>query len=545
MAYQSEIEKLEARFREKPEQWFAALADAYRKSGDVEMALEVLHAWIEKRPNYSSGNIVLGRCLLEQGKLDEATQAFERVLSLDMENIIALKSMAEITERKGDADGAKAWLQKLLEADPMNDEARHAIERIDRGELLPPPEPKEAPAEAAATPEPAPAVEPPQPPALAEPAAPEPVAAEEPAVSGPAVADIPPEDIAAIAEKDTVPFEASAPPSGFEGAPAADAPGDATVPDLEPMEFEGATDEEPAPVAGLDSSGLEETMIEMPSGQLEETVDEMPETPMPAELLPTDAGAEETLIDTPAPDLPLVQPPADVAPAAPLTPVSSTAADDVQFVEPTVEVEEIPAEPEPAAVADEGTPELPIILPEEVEPDLDEPVLDEPTIREPEPVVTETMAELYVSQGLYAEAVDIYEQLLARNPDDTRFEQRLAELREQAAGEARETQPSRRDGYAAEQTGGVSVRQLLADLAAGPVTTAVPAAAAVEEPPVQAEPQGEGSGFSFDQYFGSDGEQEAPAPEAAPEAPQSGPEDGGGNAGQSGDFQDWLKGLKS
>ena len=40
MAYQAEIEKLEARFREKPEQWFAALADAYRKAGDLDMALE-------------------------------------------------------------------------------------------------------------------------------------------------------------------------------------------------------------------------------------------------------------------------------------------------------------------------------------------------------------------------------------------------------------------------------------------------------------------------------------------------------------------------
>jgi tetratricopeptide (TPR) repeat protein len=531
MAYQSEIEKLEARFREKPEQWFAALADAYRKSGDVEMALEVLHAWIEKRPNYSSGNIVLGRCLLEQGKLDEATQAFDRVLGLDMENIIALKSMAEITERKGDGEGAKGWLQKLLEADPMNDEAKHAIERIDRGELLPPPAPKEAPAEA-------------EPPAPAEPVAPEPVVVEEPPVSEPAVAEATPEDIAAIAEKDTVPFEASAPPADFGAAPAAEPAGDAAVQDLEPMEFEGATDEEPAPVAGLDSSGLEETMIEMPAGQLEKTVDEMPETPMPAELLPTGSDAEATLVDAPAPDLPLMQPPADVAPTAPAEPAPSSSADDVQFVEPSVEEPEAPVEPEPVA-AEAERPELPIILPEEVEPELDEPVLDEPTIREPEPVVTETMAELYVSQGLYGEAVDIYEQLLARNPGDARFEKRLAELREKAAGESREAQPSRHDRYAAEKTGGVSLRQLFADLATGPVAGAAPAAAAVEEPPAQAEPQAEGGGFSFDQYFGAEGEQAAPEPDAAPEAPPPGSEGGGGDAGQSGDFQDWLKGLKS
>jgi thioredoxin-like negative regulator of GroEL len=61
MAYQSEIEKLEQRFGEKPEQWFAALADAYRKSGDLDMALDILNTWIEKRPNYTSGHITSSR----------------------------------------------------------------------------------------------------------------------------------------------------------------------------------------------------------------------------------------------------------------------------------------------------------------------------------------------------------------------------------------------------------------------------------------------------------------------------------------------------
>ena len=42
MAYQSEVEKLTARWNENPGQYFAPLADAYRKAGDLEMALEVL-----------------------------------------------------------------------------------------------------------------------------------------------------------------------------------------------------------------------------------------------------------------------------------------------------------------------------------------------------------------------------------------------------------------------------------------------------------------------------------------------------------------------
>ncbi|MDH3368127.1 MAG: tetratricopeptide repeat protein, partial [Gemmatimonadota bacterium] len=130
MAYQSEIEKLESRFREKPEQWFAALADAYRKAGDLDMALDVLNAWIGKRPNYTSGHIVLGRCLLDRGQDADAAEAFENVLQLDMENVIALKSLSEIAARRADPDGAKRWLQRLLEVDPMNEEARAALDQL-------------------------------------------------------------------------------------------------------------------------------------------------------------------------------------------------------------------------------------------------------------------------------------------------------------------------------------------------------------------------------------------------------------------------------
>ena len=130
MAYQSEIEKLERRYQENPDQWFAALADQYRKSGSMELALQVVRAGLEKRPNYVSGHIVLGRCLLDEKKDAEASAVFRRVLELDAENIMALKTLSEIAERTADADGQRGWLSRLLEIDPMNDEAREALAKL-------------------------------------------------------------------------------------------------------------------------------------------------------------------------------------------------------------------------------------------------------------------------------------------------------------------------------------------------------------------------------------------------------------------------------
>jgi len=132
MAYQSEIEKLEQRFSEKPEQWFAAVADAYRKSGQIDRALEVLNAWIDARPNYTSGHIVRGRCHLDQQNDVEALAAFQRVLELDPENIIAVKSLGEIAERQGQRDTAREWVGRLLEIDPMNEEGQAALDRLSR-----------------------------------------------------------------------------------------------------------------------------------------------------------------------------------------------------------------------------------------------------------------------------------------------------------------------------------------------------------------------------------------------------------------------------
>ena len=147
MAYQSEIEKLEQRFGEKPEQWFAALADAYRKAGELDMALDLLNTWIGKRPNYTSGHIVLGRCLLDKESLDEAIKAFEGVLGLDPENIIAIRALAEIAQKRGDAGGAEHWLERLLDVDPMNEEANEALAAL-RGAGT---EPEAAPAQAPST----------------------------------------------------------------------------------------------------------------------------------------------------------------------------------------------------------------------------------------------------------------------------------------------------------------------------------------------------------------------------------------------------------
>lgn len=131
MAYTSEIDKLERRHRENPEgRTFAPLADAYRKAGDVARALEVLKTGLQLHPDYLSASIVLGRCHLDLADLPSAEGAFQRVLDLDKENVIAIKALADITERLSRFDESEHWLNYLLSIDGSNEDARIQLQRL-------------------------------------------------------------------------------------------------------------------------------------------------------------------------------------------------------------------------------------------------------------------------------------------------------------------------------------------------------------------------------------------------------------------------------
>jgi tetratricopeptide (TPR) repeat protein len=519
MAYQSEIEKLEQRYRENPDQWFAALADSYRKAGSLDLALDVVRAGLAKRPNYVSGHIVLGRCLLQKPDDGAAAEAFEKVLSLDAENVIALKALSEVSERAGRmADGVR-WLSRLLEVDPMNDEAEQALARLKQAAAAAPPPaaPAAEAADAVGGPEAAAAGE------VAPVAGFEATIAEKPPAAGPAPAvelaieksqEATAPEATAASERDAVAAASGIENMEFQAPSASDVPPNA--PDLEPMEF---TPPAQSPVAESAPAG------------------EPPPQPFDDQLA---WGTGERRSGA----------------------ISQTDLEAAERAhEPSLEPALPPVE-EPSSGGD-----LPLFFPDDV-PSGAEAVAREPEApvgAEPEPVVTETMAELYAKQGLMAEARDIYRKLAAERPGDAAVAGRLRELERAVSGR-------RASGGAPVVDAGPSARDFLAGVFGGaaPAATAAPAEAPTapesafagtsgggpaptrrasdevslasvfgEEPPPARQPaapaqphaQPAGQGFSFDEFFGA---QRKPA---SPGGEDQIPEDD--------DFKRWLKGLKS
>jgi tetratricopeptide (TPR) repeat protein len=131
MANSALIEDLRKQFAENPRRVFARLANEYRKSGDLDVAIEICRAHVPLQPTYISGYIVLGQALFERGQPEEARTTFETALSLDPENLIALRQLGDIARASGDLDAARGWYHKLLEVDPQNDDIAAQLEALD------------------------------------------------------------------------------------------------------------------------------------------------------------------------------------------------------------------------------------------------------------------------------------------------------------------------------------------------------------------------------------------------------------------------------
>jgi tetratricopeptide (TPR) repeat protein len=73
---------------------FAPLAEAYRKMGLLQQALEICERGVKYNPEYPSGLVAYGKILFELKKYEEAAEIFERATKLKTENILAHKLKA-------------------------------------------------------------------------------------------------------------------------------------------------------------------------------------------------------------------------------------------------------------------------------------------------------------------------------------------------------------------------------------------------------------------------------------------------------------------
>jgi len=479
VAYTSEIDKLEARFQQNPKgRNFAPLADAYRKAGLIDNAIDLCQNGLKLHPDYVSAYIVYARCLVDKKDDPAALDVFKKVLGLDGENIIALRGLAELAERNGRHAEEVEWLTRLLNADPMNGDAAEALARAKGKAALS----AEGPTAKLERPDFAVVKETPDP-----------------------VTFTPPLPTATSARSaDVENFET---PISFNPNAHAAAKADG-------LEVQEDVELNPQQIERVEIEGLARTQYEG-SGMFRLDATAPPNAPPAPEL-------EEGL---PAVDLPLIMP------------------DDLSAAPPP---------PPPPPTPPQRPPPPQSRVPAAVALSDDDGAADTATLSKAEPVVTETMAELYLKQGHHQDALRVYQALLAQRPTDARLRAKIQQLS---------------GGGSHRKGSGMSAQAFLKNIWSGrggkpapPAESHSTLAAAfdVAEPAASApsRPHGEPSHpaqdhISLDTVFGDEGggggghraTESTPSPAgAAPTAPLSGPPDGAKTGGFS--FDEFFAGGK-
>jgi tetratricopeptide (TPR) repeat protein len=568
----SEIEKLERRYAENPQGLtFAPLAEVHRKNGDVARALELLGPGLTVHPDYIPASIVLGRCHLDLGELPDAEAAFNHVLSLDAENVIALKALADIAERMFRFDDAERVLNALLVVDRSNDEARDQLSRVAAarqqaqvGSSL----------EAAAAAEPAPSETMP---------AAEAVASDEARAAEPATVEgIHPATPAGLGwTTDLIGEDAQEPValdlSGVESTEmgAADPPPEGIQLE-EPVTFEDEL-ERVEPIAGMigreedvrddleEELGQSGSMVFGDDFRVETAEDIVLESSGGSEFQVANAAEELLGQRARAPEQELSEPElsepglgepelgepevteAEREPVEPLTAVEAIEEDPAAEV-PDHQPEPVEAEA-PAAEAsvaeagvgdDPGHDEpgkFPAFTPEPppaawTKPSAEPEVYPEPAAHpEPAPVITESMAELLLQQGYRDEALTVFRHLERRSPGDPRLLQRIGELDAAASETSPEGAKPLSQAWSVTVTGGRPVGEFLgAILAARPPAVSAGPSVHGGVPPVSGgDAQGAPTRPAHDSLSLSSvfGEESTPTPPAVPAAGSGAPAQSG------------------
>jgi len=131
MSLQEEIRELEKRFAQAPDsRLFLPLADALRRAGELERAIRLCREGLQRYGDFTSARVLLAECLAAMGELDQAERVFEELVELDSGNRMALNSLAEVAEQRGDSRKAESIRRRLAgdQATPADEDIQPAGE---------------------------------------------------------------------------------------------------------------------------------------------------------------------------------------------------------------------------------------------------------------------------------------------------------------------------------------------------------------------------------------------------------------------------------
>jgi tetratricopeptide (TPR) repeat protein len=328
-----EIEQLSQKLIADPKsRVFAQLADAYRKAGLTDEAIETTKKGLEHHPGYATAHLILGRCYLEKQMYALAREEFEGTVKNDPQNLVGYKLLAGTYEKQNMIAEAVKYYQMVLDLDPSDMDLAEKVTALKAKQ----------------------------------------------------------DDMSTVAQEPE-PVSASL---------------------LAPVVEKDREEAEPVPVKQEMTPAAEEIQLELNSDEpvKEESVVSAEPVPFP-----------EVLVETAPEPKPFLEKPEDVNFTEEKPALKEEVSETAKAVQETDKEEppqgkapEPKAEEKPAAVEDAGK----------------------------TAAATVTLAEIYVQQGFYEKAIEVYKELISAEPDNGDYKARMDELLIKAFPEEKQDTPA-------------------------------------------------------------------------------------------------------
>jgi len=131
----SEIAKLTARISKDPKsKLFVPLAEEYKKAGDIDMAIHVLLEGLKRNPEYVIARSSLGKLLIAKGDLAGAQQEFENVVKTSPDNLMAQKKLGDLLILQDRPQDALSHYKIALSLNPDDGELTCLMSDIEAGQ---------------------------------------------------------------------------------------------------------------------------------------------------------------------------------------------------------------------------------------------------------------------------------------------------------------------------------------------------------------------------------------------------------------------------
>ena len=110
---------------------FAPLAEAYRKAGLIDEAIEIAQEGLRVHPNFVGGRVALARALFEKRRYDEVVDSLGSVVREVPDNLVAQRLLAESCLMLGRIGEALSAYKMLLYFNPSDPETARVVAELE------------------------------------------------------------------------------------------------------------------------------------------------------------------------------------------------------------------------------------------------------------------------------------------------------------------------------------------------------------------------------------------------------------------------------